>query len=363
MLVPEAAAPRVSVLLPIYGGEKYLRATMDAVLGQTFRDFELIVVDDSSPDASRQIVLTYNDPRIRLIQNPRNVGQTASMQIALEHARGQYCARQDQDDVSLPTRFERQVAVLDARPEIGVLGTECAVIDENGRLLPELFVMHREETLAEMAWRMVWTARLADSSVMFRTDAARRVGGFDLRFRYAQDYDLWVRLSCGVGVARLSEALLQLRVHRESASNRFETVQTAEVEAIIEGAVSRLLGRPIRRDQAAAINRSLAEDSASRRDVLTAAALMDEALPIFAAMRPLRAAELVPVRQALAESLIKLAIRHRRILGASAVGLLLRALRACPRLLVSPTVLYSWWQLRKQGQQYREAVSALWGKS
>jgi glycosyltransferase involved in cell wall biosynthesis len=109
-------APRISVITAVYNGSKYLAQTIDSVLAQSFRDFEYILVDDGSTDSSREIIAGYKDPRIRLISHEQNRGLVAARNTAFAHACGELIALTDQDDISKPERFERQVAFLDAHP-------------------------------------------------------------------------------------------------------------------------------------------------------------------------------------------------------------------------------------------------------
>ena len=130
---------RVSVLLPLYNGEAYIREAVESVLAQTRRDFELLILDDGSRDGSLAIVqeIARRDPRVRLISR-ENRGLTETLNELLAAARGEFVARMDADDVCLPDRFERQVAFLDAHPEVVCVGGDPVMIDERGRLLTAL---------------------------------------------------------------------------------------------------------------------------------------------------------------------------------------------------------------------------------
>lgn len=351
--------PKVSVLLPIYNGEQYLRRTLDSLLQQSFKDFEVVAVNDASTDQSRAIVESYNDPRIRLIDNPQNVGQTASLQIALENSRAEYVARQDQDDVSLPERFARQVAFLDSHAGVGVLGTSLCVINEHDQVVWGTAAFYSDETLSEMAWRLLWTDRLVDSSVMFRRRDALKVGGYNLSYRYAQDYDLWVRLSSEVGVARLPEVLLQLRIHSDNASNRFAEAQQREVYLILSQALTRFLPAELSLEDAARIWRvdNLTE-SQTRDDVFLTTAIIEKTFQAFS--RGLSGQELSSVRKAVAEKIIKIAVRNRASLGWQALRVLFRAWVSYPVLPFQPAVMAGWWQQKRQAQRFRQLVDGLW---
>src|SRR5215467_8249434 len=105
--------PKVTVLLTVYNGERYLHEAIDSILGQTFQDFEFLIINDGSTDGTRELILSYHDRRIRLIDNEYNIGQTRSLNRGLVLAMGQFLARQDADDISEPDRLASQVAFLE----------------------------------------------------------------------------------------------------------------------------------------------------------------------------------------------------------------------------------------------------------
>ena len=128
--VPFGSNPRVSVIMTTYNGAKLVSKSIQAILDQTFEDFELIVIDDGSSDATVEVVQCFDDPRIRLLPNPQNMGISRSRNRALSLARGEFIACNDQDDISKPVRLAKQIAFLDAHPE--VLLVSAAVQLNNG---------------------------------------------------------------------------------------------------------------------------------------------------------------------------------------------------------------------------------------
>src|SRR5579864_8737730 len=130
--------PKVSVLLAVHDGEPYVHEAVRGVLKQTFREFEFLVVDDASTDNTVAIVDSFADPRIRILRNEHNLGQVPSLNRGLLEARGEYVARIDADDVSLPRRLERQVALLDAQPEVALVGAWMSLVDDSGRPITRL---------------------------------------------------------------------------------------------------------------------------------------------------------------------------------------------------------------------------------
>lgn len=351
--------PRLSVLLPVYGGEAYLRQTLDALLAQTFEDFEIVAVNDCSPDGSREILGSICDPRLRVIDNATNLGQTRSLQVALESSRGELVARQDQDDVSLPGRFAAQVAYLDRRPEVVALGTSYEVIGRDGEIVPGTAAHYPRETYEEMAWRLCWGDRLVDPSVMFRRSSTVAVGGFDPRYRFAQDYDLWIRLLAEGAIARLPDVLLRLRIHPTNASSLFGAAQEQELVAILQETLNRI-GVVVDHETAAIIRRVVNDDgTATKEEMHGTVAAIRETLKKFLATQPSSARS--PILQATAEMFVKIAARNVGSKPLVSFALALQAVMLSPRLL-NPATLKQWWGARRQARRYRRYVMVSWAE-
>ena len=212
-----AATPKVTVLMPVYNGERYLRAAMASILTQSFTDFEFLIIDDGSTDASWELITACPDPRIRAVKNESNLLLAGVLDKGLRLARGEYVARMDCDDVSLPERLALQVEYLDAHPEVGVLGTGYIPIDGQDRPLEG--AMLYPEGHHQLLWLMLFENPLAHPSAMLRREAALRAGGYDSdvirgRERFSgEDYDLWRRMAGDCKLATLSQPLLLLRKH------------------------------------------------------------------------------------------------------------------------------------------------------
>jgi glycosyltransferase involved in cell wall biosynthesis len=202
-------APRVTVLLATYNDEPFLGAAIDSVLAQTFADFELLVVVDAATDRSREIVERYADRRVRLLVNETNIGLAASLNRGLAVIASDYVARLDGDDLCFPERLARQVAYLDAHPEVAVAGSQAALIDVSGRRIGEV---RRPVSELGMRWCRIFGSPLVHSSVMFRRAVVWDVlGGYDDRFRFGEDFELWRRVAKGYGIHNLAETLVAYR--------------------------------------------------------------------------------------------------------------------------------------------------------
>jgi Glycosyl transferase family 2 len=206
----------VTVLIAVFNGGAYLPDAVGSVLTQTYDDFELLVVDDASTDGA--IDALPHDPRIRILRNPENIGQAPSLNRGLAESAGRYVARLDSDDVMLPTRLERQVAVLEADPAVALVGTWIDVVDEQGRTWATL--RGRMESYAELV-----AALLADRipfghpSLMYRRDVVLGIGGYDASLAPSEDKDLYRRLALERYEARVvPTALVRYRRHETQLS-------------------------------------------------------------------------------------------------------------------------------------------------
>lgn len=225
--------PTVSVVIPAYNSAGLLPATLDSLRAQTLTDWEAIVVDDCSPDATRELVAAWPDPRVRLVQMPANGGPVRARNRGIVESRGRYIAGLDHDDLCRPARLARQVAWLDRHPEVALLGTgvECLVGDA---VRPSTYPPATTPGL--IAWLLQIENPLAWSSVMLRADVARALDPFTRPDRlYAEDFDFYHRVAPFGAVARLDEPLLLYRQHAGGVSRRFvDTMRASATEVLAE---------------------------------------------------------------------------------------------------------------------------------
>ncbi|MBI2060100.1 MAG: glycosyltransferase [Nitrospirae bacterium] len=205
--------PLVTVLMGVHNGEKFLVESIESLFRQTLSDFEIVIVDDGSTDSTPRLLetLARQDDRVKLLQNSRKMGLAASLNKGLSVARGEFVARQDVDDLSLPERIGVQVSYLKSHPEIGVAGCDHYLIDETGAIL-ELVRPFRTDT--EIRWGMLFANTMSHPTVMYRRHLAP-VGApfYNEAVRYCDDYELWFRLLRKTRFANVSVPLCLCRVH------------------------------------------------------------------------------------------------------------------------------------------------------
>lgn len=226
--------------MPVRDGGPFLREALDSVLGQTRGDLELIAVDDGSTDDTPAILAeaARRDSRVRVLSTGGR-GLVAALEMAVAAARGDCLARLDADDVAMPDRLARQLAVMEARPGLGLLGSWAETIDAAGRPIGRLTPETDPQRLAALLQR---TNPFIHSSLILRTDLVRRLGGYRAAFEAAEDYDLWLRIAEVAEVANLPEPLIRYRWHGGNVTSRKEVRQCFSVRLAQCAAAARRAG-------------------------------------------------------------------------------------------------------------------------
>jgi glycosyltransferase involved in cell wall biosynthesis len=210
--------PAISVIMPAFNAERFVAESVESVLSQTFKDFELVVVNDGSRDRTAEILDRYRDRRIVRIDHKDNQGLARTLNHGLKAAKGEFVARLDSDDVALPTRLEEQVAFLSRDTGTVIVGSNCEEIDEAGTYIR---TWHYPLDDTDIRWHTLFHCSFVHSSVMFRTAILRSNGlNYDVKAVYAQDYELWSRLlSYGRG-ANIRQPLVKYRTHTRQISQQ-----------------------------------------------------------------------------------------------------------------------------------------------
>jgi glycosyltransferase involved in cell wall biosynthesis len=207
---------KVSVIMSVYNGEQFLRKAIESILNQTFKDFEFIIINDGSTDKTQEIVDSYKDPRIVVIKNQQNIGLPKSLNKGLEIARGEYIARMDADDISLPDRLEKQVKLLDNHRNIGYVSNNWSRLTENGQkemCICKLPVTYEEIQKESMKWDC-----FCHASSMFRKVCQQEIGLYRPELELSENTDFCLRFSEKFQMANIPELLYKRHIHLKSIS-------------------------------------------------------------------------------------------------------------------------------------------------
>lgn len=221
------SVPRITVLMPVYNGERYLQQALESILSQTFSDFEFLIINDGSTDKSVEIIQSYRDPRIRLLHNEVNLGLVATLNRGVETAKTEYIARMDCDDICLPQRLARQVEFMDHHRDVVLCGTAIKFFGLKGG---KKFYPLAD---AEIKAHMLFESPFAHPSVMFRSGLfLKEKLSYSETAKHAEDYDLWSRIPGKYRLANLRDVLVKYRVHGNQVSREQRQLQMDEADKI-----------------------------------------------------------------------------------------------------------------------------------
>ncbi len=212
--------PKVSVIMAAYNTEKYIQESIESVVGQTFTDWELLIVDDGSSDSTPEIINKFCEKYSNKIHGffIKNSGPANARNYAIEKAKGSYIAVLDSDDIALPERFERQVQVLDENLDIGLVSGNYAGMDCKGNHIG--YIKIRKNNSAFIAWKLAFYNSIGGHSlVMYRKKIIDKLAGYNTDFTYSHDYELFTRISRMAKVYMLPEVLMKYRVRDSNITN------------------------------------------------------------------------------------------------------------------------------------------------
>jgi glycosyltransferase involved in cell wall biosynthesis len=212
--------PAVTVLMAVYNGERFLSEAIKSILNQTFSDFEFLIINDGSTDRTPDILLSYQDPRIRIVRNDGNIGLTKSLNLGLALARGEYIARQDADDISYSERLERQISFMRKNPHVAVLGTQVNYLHGDGRR-PKFVRPGKPVSALAAKFCLMFSPPnpVNHPTVMFRKSIiGGKYRGYDTNYVVGQDADLWCRVAMKYVIQNLPETLVTMRIHSSSVT-------------------------------------------------------------------------------------------------------------------------------------------------
>lgn len=208
----EKRTPKVSVIMGVHNGEKYLKEAVDSILHQTFKDFEFIIINDGSTDGSREILESYNDDRVVLIHQD-NAGLTRALNKGLSLARGKYIARMDADDISLPRRLEKQIQFLEENTGVGLISCHFYEIDSEGCRINLCQLPVKNEDIQKS---LLVCNQFCHGAAVFKSECIRTIGMYREFFRFSQDFDLWLRIAEKFKCANLNTPHYKWRINPQS---------------------------------------------------------------------------------------------------------------------------------------------------
>jgi len=231
----ESNLPLITVLMPVYNGVTYLNEAIDSILNQTFQNFEFIIIDDGSTDNSVKIIKSYDDNRIRLVENRNNLGQSETLNKGLSLTRGNYIARMDQDDISIPERLKKQLDFMENNSDVDVCGSWVQLMGKyNG-------IIELETQSEEIKISLLTNQNLAHPAVMIRKSTLVKYElNYNPTFTIGNDYDLWVRMFDYCSFANLPEPLLKFRMHDNQYSKIMWVQNEVETNRILTNLLKKI---------------------------------------------------------------------------------------------------------------------------
>ena len=216
----------ISVIMSVHNEKDYVSDSINSILQQSYKNFELIIIDDCSEKDTSQICNEFYEKypsKIILLRNDSNIGLTKSLNLGLKSAKGNFIARMDADDISLRHRFEIQLNYLLDNPDIGLVGSFYDEINEDGKIIRKNVSFESEPAIIN--WRLFFENPIPHPPIMIRKELINKIGGYDEKIKFSQDYDLFCRLSFITKLSNIPVVLYRWRVHSNSISKKSRTEQ------------------------------------------------------------------------------------------------------------------------------------------
>jgi len=261
--------PKISVVMTVFNGGKFVKRAIDSILSQTLGDFEFVIVDNASTDKTKDIIASFSDPRIILIENKENLGQTKALNIGVKRSRGEFIARMDADDISMPQRFETQYKYLLKNTDVAVVGSWFEEVNEAGRHIkyyktPVHFLEIKSYLVSpgELGYYCI-----SHPTVLMRKSALLDAGFYNESY-YPQDYDLWVRIVRKHKIVNLNEFLVKHMVSTRQQSKEYRSDIVLDLDNIIMSNIKHYLPSIDEKDAAALVRMLQYMPQKSREDGL-----------------------------------------------------------------------------------------------
>ncbi len=205
---------QLSIIIPTFNAERYIKEAIDSILSQTFQDFEILIIDDGSDDRTLDILKGYNNQRIKILYGPKK-GISAALNLGIDSAKGEYIARMDADDISLPSRFEKQIKFMSKNTDIDICGTSALRFTENGNS----YVWSKPENDIDIKTMLLIDVPMIHPTIMFRKSTLDKYNlKYSEKYNASEDFDMWVRASKFAKFYNIQEVLLKYREHSNNAS-------------------------------------------------------------------------------------------------------------------------------------------------
>jgi len=217
--------PKVSVLLTVRNGEKYIKKTIQSILSQTFRYFEFIIIDNNSIDKTLDIVSSFTDYRIDLIKLEKNYGQTKALNLGLEKCKGKYIARIDADDIAEKSRLAVQLNFLENNKNINILSSQVNYIDQFDNIIGKSKFIN---LIGDYSYYILISNQIAHPSVMFKKEFIEALGKYDEKIQYWQDLDLWLKATQKNKIFIIDDYLTNIRIHHDQISSKKNKLRKIE---------------------------------------------------------------------------------------------------------------------------------------
>lgn len=226
----------VTILMPVYNGEAFLREAIDSVLAQTYADFIFLIINDGSTDNTEKIILSYNDSRIQYVRNEENLKLIKTLNKGLSLVTTKYVARMDADDICVPTRLERQIEYMECHPLVGLVGTWCQTIGKKKKSPIHSEENHDQEIDHEqICFKQLYQIQIVHPSCMMRMSVLQTLGNwFDEAYLHAEDYELFTRMSHVTNLANIPEVLHLYRIHQNAVSVLYNKEQREKSRMVIK---------------------------------------------------------------------------------------------------------------------------------
>lgn len=233
--------PSISVVMPVYNASQFLQQAIDSILGQTYTDFEFIIINDGSTDDTESIIQSYADSRIKYFSNPLNLGIVETLNKGIDLAQGKYLARMDADDIALPERLEKQQRLMEDNPQIAVCGSQAFIINASGIKTEQNPLPLSDK---EIKTQLLFHNTFIHPTTFFKTAVIKKYK-YQADYQYAEDYYLLAQIAKEHQVANLGEQLLLYRVHElNTTSTKAKEMKKAHLK-VINYQISILLNKKV----------------------------------------------------------------------------------------------------------------------